>query len=86
MSEDRVYVIYRNGKRYEQRGRKIAYLTKGAAKGVITSDSDVAAREKYGWRTWWDRPREERESLAKKIAEEEFEIVEYGPIAKEAAE
>lgn len=86
MMDDRVYVIYRNGKRYDQRGRKIAYLTRGAAKGVITSDAEEIARQKYGLRTWWDLTKDERKRLAKQVAEEEFEIVEYAPITKEAAE
>lgn len=85
MTEDRIYVIYRNGKRYDKRGRKIAYLTRGAAKGVITSDSSYFAGERIGWREWQDLTLDERDAIAKKLAEEEFEIVEYAPIAKEAA-
>jgi hypothetical protein len=79
--DDRIYVIYRNGKRYEKSGRKIAYLTRSAAKGVITTDSAEIARQRTPH--WYRLSQNQREVLTAQVAEAEFEIVEYAPISKE---
>jgi hypothetical protein len=74
MNDDKIFVIYHNGKRYDKPGRKIAYLTKGAAKSVITNDSKELAQLRYD-----ELSIEERNQLAKEIADKEFQIIEYVP-------
>ena len=44
---DKVYVIYFDGKMYENRGRKTVYLKEGSAKQVITSESKELAKDMY---------------------------------------
>lgn len=78
-----VYVIHYKGEQYRKAGRKTAYLTKGAAKGVITVDSEEIAKYSHSG-SWYDLPREKREQMAKRVAELDFEVVEYVP--KEASE
>jgi hypothetical protein len=74
---DEIYVIYYNGMRYDSAGRKIAYLKKGSARGVVTVDAEEFARLNYG-RGWYDLPREERDRL---VAEEKskFSVKVYVP-------
>jgi hypothetical protein len=78
MNDDKIFVIYHNGKRYDKPGRKIAYLTKGAAKSVITNDSKELAQLRYDDK-YWELSIEERNQLAKEIADKEFQIIEYVP-------
>lgn len=77
MAQEEVFVIYRNGEMYCERGRKTAYLTKGSAKSVITSDSKFLAEVRT--QGYYDLTSKERSKIAKKIAEEVFEIVTYTP-------
>jgi hypothetical protein len=79
---EKIYVIHYDGRQYRERGRKTAYLTKGAAKRVVTVDSEEMARREYEG-DWYRLPREERERLTKVVAETRFEIVEY--VSKEAS-
>lgn len=53
VKNETVYVIYRNGEPYNKTGRKIAYTTKGSARGVITNEAKEIARydfeKSYEW-------------------------------------
>lgn len=83
ITNETVFVIYRNGQPYESRGRKLAYTTKGAARGVITADARIIARDRFaaedaGNNYWYDLTKEERDELVD-IVRGEFEVVDYGP-------
>lgn len=75
-----IYVIHKDGKRWDKSGRKVAYLRKGSAKGVITKECHM-----YAYDVVFDRDdyysKEYKEIYDKAYAEEEsrFEIVEYVP-------
>lgn len=47
MNNDKVYVIYFDGKMLDSVGRKTAYLKEGSAKAVITSEVKKVARSMY---------------------------------------
>ncbi|WP_161627010.1 hypothetical protein [Paenibacillus polymyxa] len=57
------------------------YTTKGAANGVITSDSYDEARYNYKGFDWWELGQEGQEKIVKTIRDE-FEVVEYTPIGR----
>ncbi|MED1667009.1 hypothetical protein [Brevibacillus laterosporus] len=73
-------MIHKDGKRWENDGRKIAYLKKSAAKGVITNECN-----KYAFDRIWNREDyfSEAYQIAKGTAFDEelkrFKIVEYVP-------
>jgi hypothetical protein len=77
-----IYVIHKDGKRWEKTGRKIAYLKIGAAKGVITAECNDYA---YDAVRHLDYYAPQRSDEFKKAFDEEFkrfEIVEYVPKTK----
>jgi hypothetical protein len=74
-----VYVIHKDGERWDKKGRKIAYLKLGAAKSVVTSEcNDFAYDAVYHL----DCCAPERADEFKSAFDEEYkryEIVEYVP-------
>jgi hypothetical protein len=81
IKNETVFVVYKDGEPYQSWGRKLVYTTKGAANGVITTDSEEIARQRYEkyHGSWYDNL--DREERSKKIDEvrKEFEVMEYGP-------
>ncbi|OLF86368.1 hypothetical protein [Bacillus paralicheniformis] len=73
---DVIYVIYYEGERMKAHRRKVAYLTKGAAKSVITSETKNLAY--FETKNYYDLPTAEREEIKAEISKR-FEIVEYVP-------
>lgn len=82
--DDTIYVVYFNGKRYKKDGLKIAYLTEGAAKQIITTEAKYKAECEYDdmhkkeYKYWYDLSKEQRKELVEKM-KERFEIVPYKP-------
>ncbi|ATF13573.1 hypothetical protein A616_16785 [Brevibacillus brevis X23] len=77
--EDCIYVIHKDGKRWEMTGRKIAYLKIGAAKGVITAECNDYAYDQVRHLECYAP---ERTVEFKRAFDEEFSkfvIVEYVP-------
>lgn len=92
IKNETVFVIYRNGEPYQERGRKIVYTTIGAAKRIITGDSEEIARRNFDKEKgydesrhhlgWWDElTQEEREKRIESV-KEQFSIVVYTPKGK----
>ncbi|MEC1625456.1 hypothetical protein P9E08_08690 [Bacillus mojavensis] len=73
---DVIYVIYKDGKRMNSSGRKVAYLSKGAAKGVITAE--VNDQVHYVTPDYFDMSKDEQ-NVAKAEIRNRYEIVEYVP-------
>lgn len=70
-----VYVIYKDGEVYRQRGKKTVYLKLSSAKQVITTDSKDDAETisfRYGF-NWYELSNEEREELVKQ-AKQHYQI------------
>ncbi|MCY8472420.1 hypothetical protein [Bacillus halotolerans] len=76
MLNDVIYVIYHDGKRMNSHGRKVAYLTKGAAKGVITTE--VNDQASYLTPGYFDMSEDEQDAVKGEIRKR-YEIVEYVP-------
>ncbi|MEC1384408.1 hypothetical protein [Bacillus velezensis] len=76
MTNDVIYVIYMDGKRMNSNGRKVAYLSEGAAKGVITSEVNYLVR--YLTPSYFDMSGVEQ-NAAKAEIRKRYEIVEYAP-------
>jgi hypothetical protein len=87
IKDETVFVIYRNGEPYKKPGRKLVYTTKGAANGIITTDTYEEAYQKYkgnrkenGYTMseWYYLSSGVQEKLIDEI-KRQFEIIEYGP-------
>ncbi|URO01777.1 hypothetical protein 268TH002_80 [Bacillus phage 268TH002] len=76
MTNDVIYVIYKDGKRMNSSGRKVAYLSKGAAKGVITAE--VNDQVHYITPGYFGMS-EDEQNAAKAEIRKRYEIVEYVP-------
>ncbi|MED4523620.1 hypothetical protein P9257_05200 [Bacillus velezensis] len=76
MTNDVIYVIYKDGKRMNSSGRKVAYLSEGPAKGVITAEVNDQAY--YQTPEFYDMPKDERDAIKAEIRKR-YEIVEYVP-------
>ncbi|MCY7682041.1 hypothetical protein [Bacillus velezensis] len=76
MTNDLIYVIYKDGKRMNSSGRKAAYLSIGPAKGVITQEVNDQAY--YQTPDFYDMPKDEQDAIKAEIRKR-YEIVEYAP-------
>lgn len=72
-----VFVIYYKGQPYDKASRKIVYLTKGAAQGVITSEAkEIAESECLDY--WWDLTKVQKGKRIEEV-KKEFKIIKYTP-------
>lgn len=82
IKNETVYVIYFDGKPYEAYGRKLAYISRGAAKGVVTGDMNAMLDRMFQKETgkdYFDNPNAEVWNRLEGELSARFEIVEYGP-------
>ena len=85
---DKVYVIYFDGKMYENRGRKTVYLKEGSAKQVITSESKELAKDMYDKRAEFKVTEEDDfcfldekvKNLWLELAKSRFKIITFVPM------
>lgn len=84
---DKVYVIYFDGKMYENRGRKTVYLKEGLAKQVITSESKELAKDMYDKRAKFKVTKDDFYLLDEKVknlwlelAKSRFKIITFVPM------
>jgi len=83
MSMEVVYVIYFDGKRYDNYSRRIAYLSEASARKVVTCEAKSKARVEYSGNKdfeegWYALPLKQQKEFTEKM-KERFEIIHFVP-------
>lgn len=86
IEDETVYVIYYEGKPYQESGCKLVYTATSGANGVITREAKHKAEHRYDLMTkllpdrryWYELDRDVRTKMIEEV-KSEFSIVEYGP-------